>query len=98
PPTSTLFPTRRSSDLGVVTRSHFLPKQEQVMPEHKPNRADDQHQIDATHPPIDLRPDAPAGFRRGNINVHFALGEVFGGAGVALDRKSTRLNSSHLVI
>src|SRR2546426_860232 len=56
PPRSTLFPTRRSSDLGAVV----------------------------------LGPDALEAVRRDGVHVGQDL--------LALDRKSTRLNSSHLVI
>src|SRR2546426_8323473 len=63
PPRSTLFPTRRSSDLEAVRQATALIRQA-------------------------IRPEDQERFVR----------EFVTGAGAPADRKSTRLNSSHLVI
>src|SRR2546426_8763047 len=74
PPRSTLFPTRRSSDLGKSTRPREGWRDIREGP------------LSRTHFPF-LR-----------LKMH-DLGFPFGSqAGEDLDRKSTRLNSSHLVI
>src|SRR2546426_7071070 len=71
PPRSTLFPTRRSSDLGGV------PPRDRV--------------ADRNHPSLVLI-RAPLQVRQFFLKTDEALAQL------EKDRKSTRLNSSHLVI
>src|SRR2546426_2924659 len=76
PPRSTLFPTRRSSDLDLsVAVAQVREAGEERRPHHRARRSDRGHPRSQPHPPAN-RLRQPE--RR--------------------DRKSTRLNSSHLVI
>src|SRR5437588_6885910 len=86
PPRSTLFPTRRSSDLGStsVGLNIELPHEQGM------------------NPYIDIGMTCHYFFTRKLFFVRYAVGFVVfpGGFGTMdeLDRKSTRLNSSHTVI
>src|SRR5947207_12225597 len=76
PPTSTLFPSRRSSDL----------RERSVSRAEGEDRNTDEIQHDGRHIHHVVRPVAPAGEKTMEVAKDF------------LDRKSTRLNSSHTVI
>src|SRR5690606_41988198 len=88
PPRCTLFPTRRSSDLEALLEAaaHLAPV-ELVDPLDRPGGGDLAVDDEPGHAVLDHlahRPAAPADDRRA--------------AGHGLDRKSTRLNSSHVKI
>src|SRR5439155_22257741 len=84
PPRSTLFPTRRSSDLAAT-------------PDRPPNRLDL-----AGQPQLVARPDDPLeadvvdAREQRELAAILLLGEHRDRAGLCKDRKSTRLNSSHV--
>jgi len=46
------------------------------MREHRPNRANDEHDINPPHPPIDLLAEVGADLGGSRIDVHFALHEI----------------------
>src|SRR5690606_42120495 len=82
PPTSTLFPSRRSSDLRTLS------------PEQPVERAATLEDVRAEV----LAPDRLNALVFGGFAGLALLIAVVGVAGVLADRKSTRLNSSHVKI
>src|SRR5256885_12778638 len=81
PPRSTLFPTRRSSDLLEVSQSVLTHEWSPAKCQRKGDRMD--------------------GSLKRKVVARAAAALAVGGAGAgiaATDRKSNRLNSSHLVI
>src|SRR5207253_11258678 len=96
PPTSTLFPTRRSSDLSVARaepKRQFCPWQ---APYSHSRYTTILHLRFATYAVLTLQPSAASQ----NLPVmrqwrRFAPNDE---SGPSIDRKSTRLNSSHVAI
>ncbi len=68
---------------GPVKGADLLPEHEKIVRQHEPNRADNQHEVDPSHPAVDLLADASAALG-GNVHMHFALGEVLRCARMAL--------------
>jgi hypothetical protein len=60
----------------------FFGEQDAIVGQHKAYRPDDQQEIDAAHPPIELSPQADAAARARSIHVDLALREAIGSAGM----------------
>jgi hypothetical protein len=64
-------------------RPHFLHEQQTIVPQHRANRTDDEHQVHLTHPPVHLTADfvvtPPAAFE---IHMNRAQRKPFRGAGM----------------
>src|SRR5690606_41885679 len=80
------FPTRRSSDLSAVLRDQITRTgSATLMLDLAPDRSAERVLAEVTHP-------------RGSRSLSSHLQSKAGIAGVKADRKSTRLNSSHVKI
>ena len=70
----------------AITGGDLAQEQHRVVNEHRPDGAEDEHQINPAHPRVDLQADAVTAvgrFGRFNVHVDFAGGEIFVGARMA---------------
>ena len=76
---------------STVTGADLLPEQQEVVYQHEPDSADDQHQVDPAHPAVDLLAHAGSAAGGRGVHMHLALCEVIRRARMTLPARNHQI-------